>query len=219
MINYPLDLPEGVRVCFGKHWEARAIQCAGGSDPAYCDVNGSNQRERCAWYAKCASETVRENMAARPLEQQQVRPPMQVPMQTQQNPIHSILRGVAQGTGSALMRHLTQQTQQMAPPVPVQQHMVPQAHYGYPAQVMVQPAMASVPYMVPMNYQAPGMQMPGYLSVPEPPMEGQHWLTRLLLNIGRSMVKAGAHTTANFIDHTPVNPYPVYHPQGQGQGQ
>lgn len=216
MINYPPDLPEGVKVCFGQHWDANAIQCKGGVDPVYVDARGGNERERCAWYAKCASETIRVRMAVKPPEQQQVRPPMQVPVYAPQNPIQSILRGVAQGTGNALARHIQQmQPMQHVQQVPYhQQQLVQQPHYGYPAPAMVHPALAAVPYQVPMNYQAPGMQMPGYLSVPEPPVDGQHWFTRLLLNIGRSMVKAGAHTTANFIDHTPVNPYPG-HPLGQ----
>lgn len=72
---------------------------------------------------------------------------------------------------------------------------------------MAYPQMAMMPYMVPMNFQWPGAQMPGYLTVPEPVAVGQHWMTRLFYNIARSMAKASGHTVANFFDHTTINPW------------
>jgi len=123
-------------------------------------------------------------------------------------PFQSIVKGVVQGAQSALVKHATH----VASPV-VQHAQLPtaaQPYYGQPAPLMVHPAMAAVPYMAPMNYQASGMQMPAYLTVQEPIIEGQHWLTRLGFNIVRSMVKAACHTGANFVDHNTIN-QPVYY--------
>ncbi len=202
MINYPPGMPQDQRVCFGVHWDANAAQCKGGLDPSIMSTDGTATHRRCDWFAKCAAETVKTNLSKKGMPYQaqaQVNVPVAPPMQ-------SIMRGVAQGARQALVRHISQPT---APTVqPVHPNTV-QPHYGQPAPVMVHPSQAAVPYMVSMNYQQPGMQMPGYLTVQEPSMEGQHWTVRLMLNIGRAMVKAGAHTTANFVDHTPVN-QPVY---------
>jgi hypothetical protein len=67
-----------------------------------------------------------------------------------------------------------------------------------------------MPMAVPMNHAAYGAQMPAYLTVPEPVLQGQHWGKRLAYTLIRSMAKAGGHSTANFFDHMTFNPYPVY---------
>lgn len=73
---------------------------------------------------------------------------------------------------------------------------------------MVPPQMAMMPHAVPMNMPAPGMHMMGYLAVPEPIVEGQHWAARLGFSILRSAFKASGHTVANFFDFNPFGTYP-----------
>jgi hypothetical protein len=127
--------------------------------------------------------------------------------------MQSIMRGVAQGARQALVKHISYPTAPVVKtPVHPQmqaQQQAQQPYYGQPQSIMVHPSQAAIPYTVPMNYQQPGMQMPGYLTVQEPVIEGQHWATRLFFNIVRACTKAGAHTTANFVDHTTINT-PVY---------
>jgi len=204
MINYPYGLPAETRVCFGQHWDANAPQCKGGLDPTVASTDGTAMHRRCDWFAKCAAETVKNNLSNRgpsPQTAQQVKVPIAPPMQ-------SIMRGVAQGARQAMVNYASQPASPVQTPVHPQMAMQP--YYQQPGTIMVHPAQAALPYMVPMNYQQPGMQMPAYLTNPEPAVEGQHWFVRLMYNIGRSMVKAGCHTTANFADHTPINP--VYVP-------
>ncbi len=187
-------------VCFGKSWEAKAVQCQGGLDPAYVNPQtGSNRRDRCAWYTHCASRTSAYKLRN---PQQQLVPVQQVvrrpapaqpqPMAPQPSfmqPVHqaamTFANGVLQGTSGQ-----------------------PQVQYAQPAPVMVHPAMASTPWAVPMNYPIPGAQMPSYLTVPEPVVEGRGWGLRLFLNVVRAMVKGGSTTVANFVDHTPIQTWP-----------
>ena len=96
----------------------------------------------------------------------------------------------------------------------------PQYPYAYPQQQgFVPPGMAMMPQMVAQNYQAPGAQMPAYLTVPEPVVMGSHWAYRLVHSVLRSMLKASGHTLANFFDYTPMNQWlPPQLPPGQGTG-
>ena len=213
MINYPPDLPPHSKGCFGQLWDASALECKGGLNPALRASDGTNVHPKCPVFAKCAAETVRNNLnqkkAAQPYQSVPIAPP-----------IHSIMRGAVQGARTALVKHVSQPASPVVqPPQFYPQVAQQQAYYGQPTPMMVHPLQAAVPHMVPMNYQSPGTQMPGYLTNPEPVVEGQHWASRLFFNIVRSMAKAGCHTTANFVDHTTVN-HPVMpptEPQG-GQG-
>lgn len=212
MNNYPPELPAHSQICFGQHWDANAVECKGGLDPSRTAEDGSSMHPRCPAYAKCASETIRNRVGQKGTAQS-AQPPMNIPIST---PIHSVMKGVVQGARAALVRHVTQPASPVVqPPTPAQ---AVQPFYGYPQPIMVHPAQAAVPYVVPMNYQAPGMQMPAYLTVQEPVVAGQHWSVRLLFNIGRAMVKAGAHTTANFVDHTTINQPVYYQPNPPEQG-
>ncbi len=178
--------------CFGAKWEARAPECAGGLDPAYMHpVNGSNKRDRCPWYSQCAASIAAQKMSTQG-GLVQVRPQQQQQQQQQIQP------------PSAMKPFFTQQPPQMQPQQPQPQQMVP-------APYMVPPQQAQTPYMVPMNFAPQSAQMPGYLTVPEPIVPGQHWGKRLGFSIARSMAKAAGHTLANFFDHTPLNPW---YPQG-----
>lgn len=97
-----------------------------------------------------------------------------------------------------------QPAQQVAPaPVAYMQ----QPHQQQPM-AMVPPQMAVTPHHVPMNYVMPGAQVPSFLTVPEPIVQGQHWAVRLLYSLGRGCLKASGMVLANFFDHTPVNKWP-----------
>lgn len=73
---------------------------------------------------------------------------------------------------------------------------------------MVPPQMAMMPQLVPMNMPMPGAHIMGYLAVPEPIVEGQHWAARLGFSILRASFKATGHTMANFFDFNPFGSYP-----------
>jgi hypothetical protein len=66
-----------------------------------------------------------------------------------------------------------------------------QAYYGAP--------------YVPLPMQQPGMQVHGYLSIPEPVRDDVHWFWRLVSNAVRAMFKAATHETSHFIDHNTFN--------------
>lgn len=198
--------------CFGKNWEAKHPECAGGLDPAYTNPkDGSHHRDRCKWYSQCATRTTANRTSSNFVPSNHLVRHRQPPP----NPAHA-----AQAFVTGAMRGITRASQphpasgkvqvkpgaQPAPTPPVQ------PYYGQPATAMVHPAMASNPWAVPMNYQTPGAQIPGYLTVPEPVVMGQHWTHRLGLSLVRAALKAGGHTIANFFDHQPMNPW---HPPPQ----
>ncbi len=178
--------------CFGISWEARDPKCAGGHDATFIDMNGKQERTRCPYYSVCAAKT-----SAAKLETRRSLPVVpQTPTQQVQNRIPQPLAPAPMHTvfGPAVQQQPIQYAQQQQ-----QQPMVP-ASYTYPS-------MAAQPQMVPMNYTPPAYQMPGYLTVPEPMMEGQHWGARLGLTLVRAILKAAGHTAANFFDHTTFNEF------------
>jgi hypothetical protein len=169
-------------VCFGKQWDPKALECSGGLDPMYVNPSdGSSRRDKCSWYSQCAARTCMTTAQPQPTVAAQ--PPQLVPP-------------------GQLVRHPQQPVQpaRLQPTVPVQQYpqamMVPieQAYYGQ--------------QQVPMNHQQGGMQVPGYLTVPEPMQPGVPWYQRLMTEMLRSAFKGLFHTGANFFDHTPFSPPP-----------
>lgn len=199
-----LHPPKG---CFGKSWDGGNILCRGGLDPTYVHPKtGSNQREACGWFRECAARTnaVRIGIGNQP---QQVIPQNRLVNKPQQQQFMQSTSPWApfHQTAATLMNRLPiQQQQQVYHP---QQMMMQPQQMMQPQ--MAHPMMAMMPYVVPVNYQMPGAQMPGYLTIPEPIVEGQHWLPRLFYNIVRSMAKASGHTAANFFDYSPINPWPT----------
>jgi hypothetical protein len=120
-----------------------------------------------------------------------------------------------------------QQVRLVKPPQPLVPPVQPQAQPVRPqvqpavqpvavpqGQVMVPPQQAMLPFAVPMNFSPPSMQMPGYLTVPEPAVEGQAWYIRLGLNVARGCLKSAGHVIANWFDHQPFNPWPTNGGQG-----
>lgn len=180
--------------CFGKHWSNTATECRGGLDPSYVNpTNGSNRRDPCRWFQACASRTQAASLGQ---TQQQVptqlvpvnrlaNPPAVVPVQTGpgqpvqiQRPVHPYYQQPQQYAPQP-----TQYVGQMAPPY--------QAYYGAP--------------FVPVPMQQPGMQVHGYLSIPEPVRDDIHWFWRLMGNAIRAMFKAATHESSHFFDHNTFN--------------
>ena len=203
--------------CFGFSWDAGAKECAGGLDPTF-QRNGSNRRERCIYFAQCASKTQEHRSKGL------VHPNQLVPQQ------RAYLEALKQQIRNAAVNPAapTPPTPPLQPPAPVpaqpvrpvaptmnpqvmNPQVVPQV---MPMGQMVPPQQAMMPWAVPMNFAPPAMQMPGYLTVPEPYVAGQPWYARLGLSVARGMLKATGHVVANFFDHTTFNPW---NPNG-GQG-
>lgn len=210
--------PQPPKACFGKSWDGNNVLCRGGLDPTYVHPKtGGNQREQCAWFNPCATRVNAASMTQQqiiPLEHLLKRPqPQQQQLAQPTSPWAPVRQMV-----SNVMQRITQVQQPQVPVHPPQQVPVhpqlqqmyypPQQQQMMMPQPMVQPMMAMMPQAAPMNYQWHGSQMPGYLTIPEPIVEGQHWGTRLFYNVMRSMAKAGMHTGSNFFDHTPFNPFP-----------
>ena len=214
------------KTCFGKSWDPNNTACSGGNDPAYLHPErGTNKRDPCIWFNACATRVT----AAKQPQQQQLIPAQQLVRQQQQQPTPQMPQmpatqptspwgPIGPAVGALVNRYMPQGIASTAPyQTPVhpqqQQQMYHQHLYQQPqpmmAPQMVHPSMALTPYAVPMNYQAPGAQMSGYLTIPEPVVPGQHWGARLFLNVARSMAKASGHTVANFFAHTPISPWPV----------
>jgi len=180
--------------CFGSIlWSASAVECIGGSDPAYENPKtGTNVRDRCNYYSSCAS-AVSSSRAQQPqlMQIRQNQPGMQGPPR----PVPMIPRP----------QNFVPQPQYPQPfqQQPTQQYMQPtQSHYGvqYAPPYVAQngPAIVAVPY------QQPGHQMPSYLTVPEPVNLNESGWRRLVREIVRSMAKSAGHTTASFFDHNPM---------------
>lgn len=211
-----------VPVCFGRSWEANHPECAGGLDPLYTHPQRKDhRRDRCSWYSSCASRTtaarqqVNQQVQIIPVQQLVRQQPSQPPQQFQQPQqvmppqYQAVVSGVSQGVQNAMVGAQYQ--------VRPQQYMQQQQVQALPAQLMVHPSAASTPWAVPMNFQAPGSQMPAYLTVPEPIIPGQGTFRPLMHTILRSVLKAGCHSIANFYDHVPMGTYPApagnpYHP-------
>jgi len=206
-------------ICFGKSWEAHHVECNGGLDPAYTHPKrGDHKRDRCSWYTHCASRT-----AASKLQPEKLVPAANLvksSMPVMPQPFQAVVQGVRTAS-----QHVAQQVGNIqvripnmpAPVAPVQMTpQYPQYQQGYG--VMTHPAAASVPYAVPMNYSSPGMQMPAYLTVPEPIIPGQSLVRPFAATMGRSVLKALGHAAANWFDHIPWNPWPYQQQNYWGQG-
>ena len=185
-------MAESLPICFGLRWDAGTVECAGGLDPSF----PGNKLNRCPYFTQCASKT-----AANKLGQVGQVPPVPITPKPV-FPVHS------QQPQQLFQVRPSQQQQAYQQPQPQQQYQIqPQPVQ----QQLVPPQQAQVPYMVPMNFAPAYSQMPGYLTVPEPIVPGQHWGKRLGWSVMRSMLKAGGHTVANFFDHNPMQMW--YPPQ------
>jgi hypothetical protein len=207
--------------CFGRHWDPNDVECRGGHDPCYVHPrNQTHVRDRCVHYTDCARRTSESQVqqSQQPYQQQ----PMPYP-QPQLIPVQQVLRPQLTPTYQRPYTGLAGPAPQpqIQPVVPLKQ-MLPPAYQNLYNQVqqqnpqwanalaaqMAPPSMAQWgPQMVPMNFQWPGMQMPGYLTVPEP-VQSNPWYVRLGHEVIRAMLKSAFHQGANFFDHNTFRPYP-----------
>lgn len=207
--------------CFGKHWVANNVKCNGGLDPTFTHPRtGSNKRDRCPWYTACGARMSANNLQP----QQQLVPVQNLNRNKAQpppvpNPFQQTLGGFLQGGtnvarqfGNIQVRHPKPAQVQVQPQVPQAPQQQPQQimFAGHPSPPYVHPAMASMPAHVPSNFSAPGMQMPAYLTVPEPIVPGQSLARPFAATVMRSMLKAFGHATANWFDHVPMNAWGPY---------
>lgn len=176
--------------CYGKHWDAQAVECKGGLDPSYVGIHG-NTRVRCKWYQECSSAT--NNSRIRMATPQGYSPlPYTPPAPTAitQQPYHLPI-------------------QQYTAPKPVQQQQVYQA----PVQPVMQPVMhagvmyapvaqAAVPQMVPMNQMMPGAQTQCFIAIPE---QSNSWAGGFVGTMSRSVMKVGLLALANYLDYHPFH--------------
>lgn len=180
-------MTEGPPNCYGLHWSPNAVECRGGLDPNYTNALGTHRREQCSWYKPCSAKS-----CATKAQNKNVVPPQR--LVTGPTPQRlPIMPGRQQVRAPAPLSSVKQQQHQ-----PVQQQV-------YHPQHMAHPYVAHQgPQQVPMQFQAPGAQMPAYLSVPEPYNANVPWWKRLVHELGRSAAKSMGHTGASFFDHMTV---------------
>lgn len=138
----------------------------------------------------------------------------QQPQRTQQPQMQAPLQQVS--LQQALAQRAPQQQQQVLPrpqAMPQPQQAMPQQAYGgyYAGQqqqvpvYLVQPQYAPMPAVVPQNHVQPGMQVPAYLTVPEP--YNGHFAPMFINSVMRAGLKGMFHTAANLMDHFPWGEY------------
>lgn len=99
---------------------------------------------------------------------------------------------------------------------PQQQQMPVQAPSMGTPMAWVPPQQAQQPMYVPQNYPQPGMQVPAYLTAPEPVEQG---IVPMFFNsMARAAFKGAFHTAANLMDHVPWGGYPAPPPGPPGDG-
>jgi len=179
-------MPEGPPNCYGEHWSPNAVECRGGLDPNYTNKVGTHRREQCSWYRPCSAKS-----CAAKAQNKNIVPPQR--LVTSPTPTTS----TALAAGQQRVR-----APQPLSSVKQPQAIQPQAHMP---QYMAHPYVAHQgPQQVPVQYQAPGAQMPAYLSVPEPYDPAVPWWKRLIHELTRSAAKSVGHTGASFFDHMTV---------------
>lgn len=201
--------------CFGRHWDPNHAECKGGLDPAYTNpVTGTKLRDKCSWFSSCQHATASgpaptpqviptRSLLPRPAVSVAPPPKPEHPAYTPPRPptysapqVQYTLPPATTGAPPATQVHHPQYAQ-YAPQQQVMQH--PQPTIG-----MVPPHVAQYgPQYVYTPYQAPGSQMPQYLTVPEPVRQDVHWGARLGHELLRSVVKAFGHQLAAYVDSNP----------------
>jgi len=189
--------------CWGIHWDASNVLCAGGPDATNAPTFS---RPRCAHFYTCAAAA-----AAKRIQQQHQAAGVAWSPPTAPRPPDP--PNVGRNYPPPPQQYLQQ---------PPQQYMQPPQQYTQPQQYITQqgwapPHMAAMPAHVPMNAVIPGAQVGSFLMVPEPINPNVHWGTRLAHSLGRGVAKSIAMVIANFVDHNSVGAYPL--PQERPPGQ
>ena len=202
--------------CFASLWDPNNVKCTGGADPTFWN-NGTHVRPRCNVEHKCRVEQDRcnkeqliqpMNNLTRPWQSVEVagQQPTQIPINQAANPYYQPqMRPAVPSPVNQNYPTTAWQPRPMQPqPTPqVQPSQVPIMHaptMGAPM-AWVPPGQAASPVYVPQNYPAPGMQIPAYLTNPEPPDQG---IVSMMVNSCiRAALKGAFHTAANLMDHIP----------------
>lgn len=205
--------------CFGLSWNGGDVKCSGGLDPVYTNPkarspsnpNGDpkipvHRRDQCVWYTQCAHQTNFNKMRGytssdnsnKSASQQTVAPRSQV------------VRPTAPSTSTPVHQQWHQPAAPVQPqwvqPQPQPQWVQP-PQWAHPQQWAPPYIVGQGPQVVPMPFQQPGAQMPGYITVPEPiDPQVPGWL-RFLIMLVRSAGKAVFHTGSHLMDHEPFIRY------------
>ena len=189
--------------CFGKLWNIKATECAGGYDLAWVDKNGMHFRPKCDYFEACGREfrarqaaataaQPPQAFAAPPAYAQRYAQPVKVPMVGQPQPAQPLaVRPAAPGIPQ----------QYIQPPQPVQYVAPGQPAAYYPQQpqhpyfTMQAPAIAPQVEMMPRNWFA----VPQVLAVHEP-REERPWAA-LGVEIGRGMAMITGLVGADFFSN------------------
>lgn len=173
----PMPQRDVVPPCFGKEWNPREPECAGGPDPNFTDAHGGHIRQQCEVFSRCAARTqilknssnlVPTSSLVRPLI---TPPPPPAPVRTfdewarQQN---------VNWVEEQRLRALSAPRPAQGPTVPHSPQQQLGGHYAahYPAT------------RYELNYAAPDV-----LTVPEERVEGEHWVWPFLREGGRAAIK------------------------------
>ena len=178
-----------VPVCFGKEWDPRESECAGGPDPNYTDADGGHVRAQCQVFSRCGARTQQMKNATGNLipAQNLTRPPIITPPPPQGPP--RTFHDYMSRTNAEWVEE--QRRKAMGTPRPPQAAptWTPPQALGHSVQVH------SPAHRYELNY-----TMPGYLTVPEERGEGEGLMAVLFREIIRAIFKAVGHTIAHSFD-------------------
>lgn len=165
-------------LCFEKHWDPKAAECAGGYDPSFIESD-SRTRKPCAFFRECGTQTTAKRMeTARLIPATQLHRPEQT--------------------------YRPAPTPMVQAPQPIAQQPAPM-FYAPPSAPIPHPG--SYQQAVPIGYQAQAYapmpvnyNIPTYLAVPEERHSGESFWPVALRTVVRSAIKGAAHGVAAFVD-------------------
>lgn len=180
------EVPE----CFGKEWDKNAAECAGGPDQNFTHPkSGLHVREQCSFFQSCGSRTQAKSLTQGVIPPQQlVRPPQPPQPQAQPQTFADFMRAKNAEWAEQQRVSAMQAPRPSAPVVPQQQQQ--QQHVPVMHTAVNRPAS-----VYQLNY-----EMPGYLTTPEPRMDGETLWPVLMREVIRSMLKALGHSVSHFFD-------------------
>lgn len=164
--------------CFGKSWDPKDKLCAGGLDPLYVNPISHTQVRDRCQFYSSCAARTTAEMQSKQASTPQLVSPA------------SLVRPPGQFQPPSLVPPVQQTQPVYRPPVPYPQYQQPQQ------------------YVPQHSLQQPGMQVLGYLSVPEPVDWAVPWWLRMIREMIRSAFKGMLHSGAHFFDHNPFTKKP-----------
>lgn len=204
-------------ICYGKQWDPKDKECAGGLDPAYKDENGSHLRSKCDFYSSCgvrfqsskinqvpqaspSNFVPTQNLTRNIQSPERLEPPAPrfVYVDAAGKPINAPQPQVVNYSLSAGV----QVQQPQAPPPQMQYQTQPQqvaqVQYQQVPPMQQQVMLPQVPQPLPVDY-----RMPYYLTVPEVRGEDEGIGPVICRTLLRGGLKGIAQSLAHLIDTTP----------------